>query len=91
MKGAEVLHNSIAKSVGNGFSTRFWLDKWVNDLGPLINYVSQPSLIANPQISVAEMFNQGIDSVKTIVPNLIFMQIEAHGPPTLNGPQNKLI
>lgn len=78
--------SSIAYSIGNGTSTKFWLDEWVNDLGPLIDYISNPSLISNLNVTVAEFFSQGIDRLRSFVPCEIFLQVEAHGAPASGAP-----
>lgn len=70
LKGSDVVMSSISIFIGNDISTKFRLEEWVNNIGPLIAYVSNPSLIPDLNVTVADFFYQGIDLLKSSVPLL---------------------
>lgn len=81
----------MSKSIGNGFSTKFWLDDWLNDNGSLIDFINNPHSLDDLNITVAAMYVKGINSITHLVPEHIFLQVQAHLPPSPHAPPDKPI
>lgn len=49
--------------IDNGLTTKFWTNNWVKGAGQVIDHVNNPNAIQDIQISIADMFNQGLPNV----------------------------
>lgn len=50
------VENNISWRLGSGKLIRFWLDSWVPNEGPLLNYVTQPSVEMDVECMVNSFF-----------------------------------
>lgn len=88
---ADITIPSIAKDIGNGRSTSFWHDPWVEDEEALVNLLTSHSNIIEGDSCVADWSVNGewrLHELEGRLPDRVLAKIQASVPPSPRGPED---